>query len=97
MKEVTLKNGALVPDMVLIPYFNQLKDLFKNEFMGFQELVELCRNRDYVVCFDITKLRNAGFIESDGQPHPAVRDIVLNAVEGEGFDMMIVDPRKKEE
>ena len=93
METVTLKNGAELLKSQVAVIMSSLRDLEGERPMAFYELLKKCHDQEHQP-FGTTGevLRNYEFIESDGILHSAVRDIVLSAVEGEGFDAKLGSP-----
>ena len=93
-RTVRLKNGteearALVDGMML-----SLTGLAKEDPLVLYELAMICRDRSHEL-FGKTgdKLSALMLIQPDGQPHGSVRNVVLSAMVGDGFDMHLTDPR----
>lgn len=83
-----------VPDVLIASTMIALRKLLADQPIAFYELVMLCRDRNHVLFGNSSdKIRSLGLLESNGQPHDAVREITLAAVTGEGFNMVLGDPR----
>ncbi len=93
---VTLKDGTQVPESVCILVMKSLNVLLEQNFTAFYDLVMLARGRDYRVSEgNANAIRNLALLENDGRPHEDVRAIVRNAVEGEGWQMVLGSPVKE--
>jgi hypothetical protein len=61
--------------------------------IAFYELACVCKDRSHQTFGDTGEtLVTRGLLERSGQPHGLVRDVVLSAVSGEGFDMTLGSP-----
>ena len=96
-----LRTGEEVPLSTLKAYMIALPLLRDdvNHPMAFYELVEACRDKEYVLFVNNTKsaLEERSFIggvDEDGHVriHDDVRRVVLAATEGDGFDVRLVSP-----
>ena len=93
METVTLKNGAELLRSQVAAIMSSLRDLEGEKPMALYELVTKCHNPEHQPFGNTGEvLRNYGLIESDGSLHVAIRDIVLSAVEGEGFEAKLGSP-----
>lgn len=94
MKEVTLKNGATVPDVLVSTTMLALRRCMESSPLALYDLVMVCRREPGYVPFGDNgqQLRLLGLLESSGQPHGAVRDIVLSAITGDDADMALGSP-----
>lgn len=87
---VQLNNGDEVPRSLVNVTMMALETLFTTAPIEFFELREICRDPKHR-CFGRTgeTLRSRCLLEGNGQPHDAVRSIVLSAVEGEMLEMRL--------
>jgi hypothetical protein len=70
-----------------------LVDLMHNDPVSFYELVCMCRDPGYIAMTDsVCELHDRGMLNDDNEPSGLVRDVVLSAVEGHGFSMVIGNP-----
>jgi hypothetical protein len=99
MTMVTLKDGSQVPEPALITTMMGLQAAKKEGFALF-DLVEKCKDSNYKFVanpFGDSKaiLKKLALIDGDERVHDIVKSIVLNATEGNGLSLKLVDPRKK--
>jgi hypothetical protein len=96
MKTVVLKNGAEEAEPLVNVTFHSLSHLAEQYPIVFYELVELCRDPSHKL-FGNTgeELKIRSLIQNDCSVHSSIRNIVLSSVEGEGFDMTLMNPLKK--
>ena len=93
MKMVQLKNGTeealpLVAVMVMT-----LRRLYKDHAIAFYELHEICKDHTHKPFGNAGEiLRGLRLLEPDGKVHGSIRNIVLSAVSGEGFDLTLGSP-----
>jgi len=93
METVILKNGAEEVKSLVSVTMLALKDLGAIELY---ELVQVCRNRDHQMWGGTANVLKAfGLLETDGQPHDSIRNIVLSAANGDGLDMRLGSPVKE--
>lgn len=93
IREVTLKNGSEIPEPLVTVTMVSLQDLIKSNPIAFYELVMRCRDRDHRLFGNTGEvLKSFALVESNGEIHDAVRDIVLSATEGEGLEMSLGSP-----
>jgi hypothetical protein len=91
---VILKNGAeehcATPPVIM----GVLESLFKNDPMGFYELVQVARDRNHQMWGNYAQKLEAysGTLLQGGQMHDSVRNVILSAVSGDGFDMVLDSP-----
>lgn len=91
-----LKNGSEVSEAVLVAALISLEKLLEEGVEGaisFYELTMVSRNPNHEL--DETsqqKLIDRGLLQRDGTVHQVVRDVVINAVEGEGLEMHLTSP-----
>lgn len=92
-----LKNGADVADSLVATVLVTLRQLAKSEdfpeFIALYDLARLARDRSYDVGFSKQLLQRWGLLDGSGVLHDSVRNIVLSAVEVDGGEVRIVNPR----
>ncbi len=75
-----------------------LSSLLEKNPIVFYEFVILCRDSAHrLFCSTGELLRDLKLIEQDGQPHDAIRLVVLAAIEGDKLEMKLVSPVIEEE
>ena len=94
----TLKDGSQVPAAVLRSTMDNLQCV-ANEGFALLDLVEKCKDPNYKLGDNPggskTILSEYALLQDDGRVHDIVKVIVLNATEGRGASLKLVDPRKK--
>jgi len=88
-----LKNGASeVRNLVEVTMF-VLQSLLAEDPIAFYEMAMLCRNPKHELWGNTRdKLTARSLVESSGQPHSSIRNIVLSAVTGDGFNLTLGSP-----
>lgn len=88
-----LKNGASeARNLVEVAMF-VLQALLTEDPVAFYELVMLCRDPKHELWGNTRdKLTERNLVESSGQPHSSMRNIVLSAVTGDDFDLTLGNP-----
>lgn len=99
METIVLKNGATeattLVATVVATVMVSLESLMKSKPMAVYELNELCKDRNHKIFGNLgSDLIELALLQSDGQPHGSIKNIVLSAVEGEGLNMSIGNPIK---
>lgn len=96
MRTVRLKNGTNeVVKLVKMTMFN-LREMMNSEPMVILELVEKCRYDAYIFWGDFEqRLKDRSLILPNGRVHQSIKNVVLSAFEGEGMDIVLVDPIKE--
>lgn len=96
--KVMLRTGEEVPAQLVDVVMVTLEKLIEQNHIAFYGLVRISRDRKYKL-FGHTGdvLRTLNLIEADGQPNDATRLIVLAAAEGEGLEVRLVSPVRKEQ
>ena len=93
---VTLKNGSDESQAVVMISLIALDMLMNRQFAAFSNLVMKCRGQKRNFTDENRKtLMEYGLISDDGSIKPFVRNIVLSAVTGEGFDLILGSPISK--
>ena len=92
MEKVELKNGSFEVDSLVISSVAALEILQRVSLHAFCDLVDKCRDENHRL-ITAKVLMNANMIDSDrGTIHGYIKNVVLSAVEGEGFTMKLVSP-----
>lgn len=89
---VKLRDGHDVPEVAVRTIMLSLRELLAHEPIAFYELHAACQDPGHVIfgnCGD--KLRERGFLNGS-RPVGTVRDVVLAAVAGEGFELYLQSP-----
>lgn len=87
-----LKNGTDESATLVSATMMTLELLLSGKPVIFAEAVLLARDRTYLP-FAPDLLREYALVGSDNRTHDSVRNVVLSAVTGEGFDLTLGDPR----
>lgn len=100
MNILPLRNGATEPEPLVHATMLSLRTLFDERPIHFYELAQIARHPQHSVCSPRidADLRALGLLGSDGggaRMHESIRNIMLSAVDGEGLDMQLRDPRKE--
>jgi hypothetical protein len=92
---VTLKDGSRVPLVVARVCLLGLRQLLRDDPVGFYELVTATRNPNHDFFGNYAeRLRERGMLSADNKPAGVLRDVILNAVEGEMEQMRLVNPER---
>lgn len=93
METIKLKNGAEEATQLVEVTMSSLRTLFKKEPIVFYELVMKCRNRNHEF-FGKTgqTLQELGMSQKDNAIHNSIKNIVLSATSGDGFNMKLDTP-----
>jgi hypothetical protein len=90
METVKLKNGTEEGKVAVSAIMLSIKLLRP---IDVYELVMKCRDRKHQIWEPSKKpLQDLTLVAADGSIHETIRNIVLSAVEGDGFDMTIGSP-----
>ena len=93
---VTLHDSSKAARAMVAIVMESLELLLKEHPIPFYELAMISRDRSHVLFGNSEeKLKALYLLEGDGQPHGSVRDIVRNAVSGEGVNMYLRNPVKE--
>lgn len=94
---VTLKNGAEEFGPLVAGTILTLERLFEDAPIEAYEAVQIARDRTHVpfaatglVAKNIIEPRDEGFVM-----HDSTRNVILSAVRGEGFDLVLGDPIRR--
>ncbi len=95
METVVLRNGAEEVRVAVKSTMDNIKDLLNTNPAAFYELVQLCRDRSHKLFGNTEKvLIDLSLVQPGGSVHSSVRNVVLSAIEGDGFNMKIRSPVK---
>lgn len=89
---VTLRNGREVPRALVTPVLLSLEALLGRHPVALFELAALARDPSHALFGNTGQVLAELGLTEDGKLHDAVRDIVLAAIDGEGFDLRLVSP-----
>ncbi len=93
LKTVMLKNGSEEFGPLVAVTMMSLRSLCTTDPVSFYELVQKCRDQNHQFWGNSTqKLRDLSLIQPSGNVHDSIRNIVLSAVTGEKFDMVLGSP-----
>jgi hypothetical protein len=97
---VTLKDESQIFESTLMTTMVKLQEIKKKYFIAFFELVEKCKDTNYKIIYSpfintIKIFKDYDLIDENEEVYSDVRSIVLNATEGSGKSMVLVDPLKK--
>lgn len=92
METTILKNGAEEAVSLVTVCMMSLEDLIKENPIALYELVMKCRDRNHVFGNAGELLEQRKLVQSDGQPHDSIRNVVLSAIEGDELDMRLTSP-----
>lgn len=97
METVRLRNGAEEASVLVRLMMWQLGELFKTQPIHFYELVMLCRDPAHrlfgATADDLAAMKLVTPVEGrPAQVHDSIRNIVLSAVDGEDFEMVLRNP-----
>ena len=100
MEMVTLKNGSEEAKPLVVIVMMSLRKLFNSGNMGdaisAYELAMKAREPGHKLFGNtVQDLAKLALVNADGSMHDSVRNIVVSAVEGEGFDMTLGNPVKQ--
>ena len=90
---VQLKNGAVEVTVFVASMMLILDRLVEEKPVAALDLVMKCRDSNYQFFADNEEiLRDRKLVEKHGTIHSSIRNIVLSAFEGDGFDMVLLSP-----
>lgn len=93
LEMVRLKNGQEEAAISVAATMITLEDLWTNEPICAYELVQMARTHGHVPFGNTEqKLRERGLMNPAGVVHGIVKNVVLSAVTGEGFDLVLGSP-----
>lgn len=94
MNTIKLKNGSEEVEALVATTMMALRGLFDEKPMVVYELAMLARDRNHKPFGGMTAdIETVGLVQ-EGQMHGSIRNIVLSAVEGEGLEITLGDPRR---
>lgn len=97
VKTVWLKNGTEEVAPLVKMTMLLLHKLIKENPIALYELAMVCRDSKHIPFGDTEEeLRKQKLLQLDGKVHSSIRNVVLSAVVGDGFDMSLVNPIDKE-
>lgn len=93
METRKLKNGSEEEAELVAVITAALETLWKEKPIAAYELVQLCKDSEHKL-FGMAgqDLASAGLLEPGNRVHDSIRNIVLSAVSGEGFEMTLGSP-----
>ena len=93
---VTLDTGQEHPTPLVTATMMNLRSLMEDHPIAAYELVELCRDPTHRLFGNTGDvLRERGLLEGDGQPHQAVKEIVLASVAGKDASLTFANPVRR--
>jgi hypothetical protein len=93
---VRLRGGGEEPAALVAVTLLNLKSLLKNHPIAFYELAHLARNRDHRLFGNTGEaLRARGLTGPDNHLHDSLRAIIKAAVDGDGMEMALRNPREE--
>lgn len=99
---VTLKDGSQVTQVAYGTVSMSLQRVVEESDVALYDLVEKCKDASYnlpVSPFGDSKalLTKLDLIDQRGKVHDDVQKIVLNSIEGSGYDLKLVSPLQSKE
>ena len=97
MKLIKLKNGTEEVEVLVKSTMGSLRGMIHSNPIHFLEFVYLVRDKNHEVWGGETTLQSfiaIGLMNEDLTIHGSIRNIVLSAVEGDGLDMCLVNPKE---
>lgn len=93
---VQLKNGAVEVKVFVASMMLILDRLVEEKPVAALDLVMKCRDPNYEFFSDNEEiLRDRKLVEKHGTIHSSIRNIVLSAFEGDGFDIVLCSPIRR--
>jgi hypothetical protein len=90
---IKLKNGQEESDVLVFYVMKALRRLIEENPIAFYELVTKFRDSRYKPFGkSLEVLKAAGLLYATGNVHGSIKNIVLSAVTGEGFEMTLGSP-----
>ncbi|TET14849.1 MAG: hypothetical protein E3J82_01470 [Candidatus Thorarchaeota archaeon] len=90
---VQLKNGAVELKVFVASIMLVLDRLVDEKPVAALDLVMKCRDSSYQFFSDNEEILQArNLVEKHGTIHSSIRNVVLSAFEGDGFDMVLHSP-----
>jgi hypothetical protein len=94
MKTVILKNGAEEAEPLVNVTMMSLRKLMEEQPIAFYEFVELCKDSKHQLFGNASEVLNRLGLIHGGAVHDSIRNIVLSATKGDGFEMELINPVK---
>lgn len=105
MDTIILKNGSEEVKQLVIVVMHSLHGLLSTEVppmeaipngLAFYDLVMKCRNHNHQISEKSEKiLKGLSLIESNGEVHQSIRNIVLSAANGDDLEITLLNPIKE--
>jgi hypothetical protein len=96
VESVKLKNGSEELKGLVIVVMASLRHLMAEQPLALYELAMKARDKGHVIFGNLDKpLKEMALLEHGNTIHSCIKNIVLSAVEGDGFDMCLVNPIKE--
>ena len=92
MEIATLKNGSEEPLVLVQTTMMALDGLIKSNPVAIYELVEKCNDPTHELFGNAGDILGDAALIKDGTIHTSIKNIVLSAMSGEGFDMILTNP-----
>lgn len=88
MKKLLLKNGAIEEENLVEAAMITLTRLAQSYPLSFSELVTKCRDESHEMPLEVVEeLKGLCLVWGNEKIHDPIRNILLSAVEGEGFEL----------
>lgn len=92
METVTLKNGTEEVKVLVQTTMMSLEHLVDTNPIAACELVEMCKDASHKPFGNTNNILEDLGLVNNGQVHTSIKNIVLSAFEGEGFDLHLTLP-----
>lgn len=93
MKALKLKNGSEEAEPLVLTTMMAINRIQEDMPIALYDLVMIARDCDYQPFGQIgPELIKSRLLEQDGSMHQSIRNIVLSSFEGEGMDLVRVNP-----
>lgn len=92
METVKLKNGTDEAKVLVQTTMNALENLVDTNPIAACELVEMCKDASHKPFGNACDILEDLSLVNNGQVHTSIKNIVVSAFEGEGFDMRLTFP-----
>lgn len=92
MEMMKLKNGSEVAKPIMITVMMALNTLLQKMPMVAFEAVEMARNPNHQPFGETGEMLEKFGLLLNGQMHGAIRDVIISAAQGEGWDVTIGSP-----
>ena len=94
METVVLKNNQTELKVIVKTTMITLDRLINENPIAAYELVQMCKERDHKPFGNTGSILEGYGLLTSGEIHNTIRNIVLSAFDGEGFDMYLTNPVK---